>query len=175
MDDYFFGTGATRPEKALAWAGGLLLLPFLVYAVAAQQVAWNVGQIIVAVLLALDLGGGMVANALNSCKRFYHAAPASPPNLLKNPLFFTMLHIHPLLVWGLFAPALFYGGVVWYALLVLFAVTLLKMPDYLQRPTSMLFILLGIMLNLYVIPSPLMFEWFIPVLFIKILGGRLLA
>lgn len=47
------------------------------------------------------------------------------------------------------------------------------MPLYLRRPIAMLFCLISLIMNSYIIPVIDGFEWFIPALFIKIIYGHL--
>lgn len=65
-----------------------------------RQLEWNYWQIAVALFLAFDIGGGMVCNSLNSCKRFYHSPLKEGENatvrLAKNHLAFSVIHIHPI-------------------------------------------------------------------------------
>jgi hypothetical protein len=174
--DEFFGTGATVAERALVWTVGLFATGLLGWVVWSKSIPWTVWQYLVAGLLALDVFGGVVANALNSCKRFYHA-PLQPEEtgltrLAKNHLLFTALHIHPLLVGFLFGGSWTYG-LFWYLALVLSALVLLQMPLYLQRPAALGIILIAILLNLYILPPVWGFEWLIPALFLKIVYGHL--
>ena len=75
--DGFFGTGATVAEQTIVWVFGLLGTGILGWVVWTHSIPWAWWQFAVAALLALDVLGGVVANALNSCKRFYHS-PVKP-------------------------------------------------------------------------------------------------
>jgi hypothetical protein len=175
--DGFFGTGATAAEQSLVWAFGLIGTGILGYAAWTRSIPWTWWQYLIAGLLALDVLGGVVANALNSCKRFYHS-PLQPEEtgftaLAKNHLAFTSFHVHPLLV-GLFFGNLNWGyGLFWYAALILCSVLILRSPLYLQRPLALGSIMIAILLNMYIIPPVLGFEWLVPALFLKIVYGHL--
>ena len=174
--DPLMGSGATQAEKSLVWIGSLSTLAFYAVMYRAGHLNWLWWQYVVAALIALDVGGGVVANSLNSCKRFYHA-PLHPDETgfiaaAKNHRFFVALHLHPVLVWGLYSGDMRYG-LVWYLLLLLASVAVLKSPLYLRRPVAMLGILLSLLTNAYLIPSPAGFEWLMPALFIKIIYGHL--
>ncbi len=174
--DLLMGTGATRAEKALVWLAGLATLVPYALLYRAGRLDWQGWQYLVAALLALDVGGGVVANSLNACKRFYHA-PLHPDETgivaaAKNPWFFVALHIHPVLVWGLYGGGVG-AGLAWYLALLLAGAAVLKAPLYLRRPLAMLGILLALLTNLYLVSPPVGFEWLIPALFLKILYGHL--
>ena len=174
--DEFFGTGATTAERALVWTVGLFATGILAWVVWTRSIPWTIWQYLVAGLMALDVFGGVVANALNSCKRFYHA-PLQPEEtgltrLAKNHLAFTALHVHPLLAALLFGGNWTYG-LFWYLALLLSAWMLLQMPLYLRRPTALGLILIAFLLNQYVLPPAWGFEWLIPALFLKLIYGHL--
>lgn len=174
--DEFFGTGATTAERALVWTVGLFATALLGWVLWTRSVPWTIWQYLVAGLMALDVFGGVVANALNSCKRFYHV-PLQPEEkgltrLAKNPLAFAALHVHPLLVVFLFGGPWTHGAF-WYAALLLSAWMLLQMPLYLQRPTALGLILIAFLLNQYMLQPVWGFEWLLPALFLKLIYGHL--
>ena len=174
--DFLAGTGATRTERALMWAGGLVGVALYAYFYLKGMLAWTWWQYLVAAVMAFDVGGGVVANALNSCKRFYHTPPlATEPRaarLLKNHLFFTALHVYPLLIGLLFGGGWVYG-LFWYVALLASAIMVLKTPLYLQRPVAFFLILMALLIHLYGVSAVPGFEWFIPALFLKIVYGHL--
>ena len=65
------GTGAVPAEKAIGWVATFIIPLLYVYFYITGYLAWNWWHYALAILLGADLGGGMVCNALNSCKRFY--------------------------------------------------------------------------------------------------------
>ena len=174
--DGFFGTGATRAEQNLVWFFGILSTALLGWYWRSCVMDWSWWQYVIALLLALDVLGGVVANSLNSCKRFYHS-PIQPEEtgftaLAKNHFIFTALHIHPILIGWLFGDMNLTYGAIWYFVLVTFAGNIMRMPLYLRRPTAMGIIMLAILANYYFIPPVAGFEWFIPALFLKIAYGH---
>jgi hypothetical protein len=171
-NDYAFGNGATKTEKIIGWSSCFIVLLFMVYAIINKTVEWNIFQIIISILVAFDVGGGMICNSLNSCKRFYHSDKGDK-SLMKNHMLFSLIHIHSIIVWAIFDNANWFYGLIWYGIFIVFVVSIIKIPLYLKRPISMICILFSIMINIYIIPSPKMFEWLIPVLFIKVLYGHL--
>ncbi|CAF2618700.1 unnamed protein product [Rotaria sp. Silwood2] len=177
--DISFGTGATTFEKALGYGAGLVALVFYSYFFLMKIYPWNYWQYLLASLLAFDVAGGLVCNCLNSCKRFYSASLQSGETsitvrLLKQHWFFTMIHIHPLIIQCCFGSS-YIGiyGIFWYLTLQFSAFIVMKTPLYLQRPTAMLLCLIALLFNSYIIRTLNGFEWLIPALFIKIIYGHL--
>lgn len=174
--DGFFGTGADLYEHSLVWVFGLLGAGLLLWHWMSSLVNWEWWQLALASLLALDVLGGVAANALNSCKRFYHselkAGETGFTALAKNHLVFSLLHIHPLLIGLLFGNLNWGYGVVWYAALVLSTVLVLAAPLYLRRPLALGLVMTAILLNGYFIVPVHGFEWLMPAMFLKIVYGH---
>ncbi|MCQ3938921.1 MAG: hypothetical protein DPW18_18025 [Chloroflexi bacterium] len=171
--DFMAGTGATIAEQALGWAAGLMGAGLYVYLYLTGQLDWAWWQYLVAGLLAFDVAGGVVANALNSCKRFYHtpARADEPPSArwFKNHLFFSSFHVHTLLAAWLFGPGDLLYGVFWYFFLLGGTLIVTRTALYLQRPVSFFLIVLALLLNMYVVAPVPGFEWLAPAIMIKIL------
>jgi hypothetical protein len=175
--DFLFGTGATIAERGVVWMASLTGLSLYGYFYLTRAFSWTVWQYLVAGVIAFDVVGGIVANSLNSCKRFYHT-PARPDEpryapFFKNHLAFSALHIHPLLVAFFFGAGEMLYGVVWYAYLLIGALIIVKTPLYLKRPMSFLLIAVALLLNGYFITPVPGFEWLAVALMIKILYGHL--
>lgn len=173
--DGFFGTGADKNEKALVWIFGSLGTALLLrqWNTSMNWAWWQAG---LAALLALDVLGGVVANSLNSCKRFYHSALKPEETgftaLAKNHLVFSMLHIHPILIGLLFGNLNWGYGLPWYAALVLSTLLVMSAPLYLKRPIAMGLITAAVLLNYYfIVPVP-GFDWLMPAIFLKIVYGH---
>jgi hypothetical protein len=126
--------------------------------------------------LAFDLGGGAVANGLNSCKRFYHTPARAEDGPLvravKNHWLFTALHLHPVIVYAVWAPDHLWVGVAWYALLLLSVGAVAAVPLYLARPVAFLLVGAAIVAGPAVAPSIEHLEWLLPLLFLKIVLGH---
>lgn len=171
--DFMAGTGATLAEQVLGYIAALMGAGLYVYFYFTGQFDWVWWQYALAGFLAFDVVGGVVANALNSCKRFYHT-PARAEELpvarwLKNHLFFSSFHVHTLLVAWLFGSGDLWYGVFWYFFLLIGTFIVTRTELYLQRPLSFLLIMLTLLLNLYVITPVAGFEWLVPAMMIKIL------
>jgi len=176
--DFSSGTGATAAERTLALVSAFIVPVVLLALAATRGYGWNWLQLVVASALAFDVGGGLVSNALNSCKRFYHTPPKPAEGklgaALKHPLLFASAHVHSILVALLFeAERWATYGLAWYALLIASVVVVRRTPLYLQRPASFLAILLATVINFYGIAPVPGFEWLAPLLFIKIVYGHI--
>jgi hypothetical protein len=175
--DFLLGTGATIAEQGLGWVAGLVGASLFGYLYLTYALNWTGWQYALAGLLAFDVIGGMVANSLNSCKRFYHtAARSDEPRytaLVKNPFAFSALHIHTLLIAVLFGAANYFYGIFWYVFLMAGTLAIINTPLYLKRPVAFLAIALALLLNLYIVLPVHGFEWLVPALMIKILYGHL--
>ena len=175
--DALMGNGATRWEKVLVYMASFLGMALFTISYLNQTWDWEWWAYLIAGVIAADIFGGVVANALNTCKRFYHAPlkenETGLTRRLKNPYFFSFLHVYPLLVALFYPPGNWMYGILWYAALLISTVTLLRVPLYLQRPTAFLIISLAITANYYAIEPVSGFEWLVPMLFIKIIYGHL--
>jgi len=175
--DFFVGTGATFAEKSLAWGGGIVLL-VLIYLLSwqHQQFRWTWWQWMLAAIVMIDIGGGVVANALNCQKRYAHA-PIQPEEtgfyrvLKKYPIVFVALHIHSFII-----AAAFEGGIAfaltWYLGILAAHFIVNASPLYLRRPISFGSVAIAMLINLYAMTPPSGFEWFAPFLAIKLIYGH---
>lgn len=174
--DSVAGTEAASIEKLLAWTGGLIGVGITLFFYWKNEFNWTNWQYIVVAIIAYDTVGGAIANSLNSCKRFYHSSlqifEPGYVKLAKNHLLFALIHVHTLLISLIFATAGLFYGIFWYLLLQASVLTVTKTPLYLQRPVSILIIVTALLINSYVVISPIGFEWLVPILFIKIVYGH---
>ena len=170
--DRIIGPGATKAELLLQF------IPALMAAIAATMYAltlpvdWTSLQLGLIAVLGFDLVGGVLTNATESAKRWYHR----PGQGLQQHLAFVCLHIvHILLVallfrggdWG------FFLGVSTYLLGA--SVIILRSPLYLQRPVALGLYCLALLGNYYLFSSTYGLEWFLPLFFLKILVSHLLG
>lgn len=170
--NWLTGAGATRAERTLVYATGVVGAA-LIWQVFQYGEAWNVWQVVLALVITADLFGGAVANALSSTKRQYWAPipPGAPSwvRLVRDPGLFTALHIYPLVIVALYPGGSWIWGIGWY-LGTLAAVVLVAriVPGYLQRPTAMAIFVLALPLAL-AFPGPPGWSWLPPVLLAKLI------
>ncbi|MEZ4770800.1 MAG: hypothetical protein R2844_20590 [Caldilineales bacterium] len=168
--DRFIGPGATRAEFWLIISSAVLGAAALALYVVAQNLGWSAVQLGVAVLLALDLVGGVVTNATTAAKRWYHR----PGQGFRQHFRFVAFHLHPFLVAWLFRDGDWVFGFVIYGFLLLATLLILRTRLYLQRPLAMALVLIGLILGLTVFPPTPGMAWFVPVFYLKLLVSHLL-
>jgi hypothetical protein len=169
--DKFVGPGQTRAEL---W---LILIPSLAAGTALAAYArwmglpWNFWQYLVAVLLAVDLTGGVITNATSAAKRWYHRAGQR----WQQHLGFVAVHAAQL-----FLVAWLFRGMDWpyflafYGYLMAASLIIVAVPLYLQRPVALLLVVGAVLLEDYVFPAAPGMEWFVAVFFLKLLVSHLL-
>ncbi|MBJ7538717.1 hypothetical protein [Marinomonas transparens] len=168
--DKFVGPGATSTEIILQ-----LGIPFIVlitaplYA-AAISVEWSFMQYCLCGLLAFDIAGGVITNSTSSAKRWYHRKEQT----FSKHFSFVVLHLfHLLLVsWVYLSLDLLWVGYSGGYLLVA-AIIILLVPQYLQRTISLLFYAIAVLLVLYAFETPYGLEWFLPLFYLKLLVSHL--
>jgi hypothetical protein len=163
--DTFIGPGATPAESRLIWltavGGGVLAF----FAARNDGVTWTPWQWLIALLMALDLFGGVAANASSATKRWYHRSGQGS----RHHLTFIAYHIYPFLVAWLFRDGDWTYAVLVYGYLLLAAVLLLQTPFYLKRPTALALYLLGMTIPWLLISQTAGLIWFVPVLYLKLI------
>jgi nitrate/nitrite transporter NarK len=176
--DYINGTGAYPEEKFIAFFGSALLPALVIYQLITGHMQWNIIQIVIGLYFALDLGGGLVSNALNSCKRYYDS-PIKPEEtgvagaVKKMPVFIAA-HVHPLVVGLLFNDMNWTYALTWYAAFLISVLIVFKTPLYLKRAVGKLLAMVAIVVSFYLFTPVPGFEWFIPILFMKIITGHMI-
>ncbi len=171
MMDNVIGPGATQAEKDLQGyipllAGGALLA-YGVYA----ELDWSVIQYLVALLLTIDMVGGVITNATSSAKRWFHREGEG----IKAHMAFIAIHFIQLgLLSVFFLDMNFWWVAQTGAFMLLAASIILLTPLYLQRPVAMSLYGLSVLLCLYVFASPVALEWFLPLFYLKLFISHLL-
>jgi len=167
----FCGPEVTRAETVLQFGAAFLAglaaaaMPFY-----RGGLAWTWWQVLLAGLIALDMVGGVMTNATNSGKRWYHR---SSQTRMKH-WGFIVIHLAQIaVVYGGFAPALWRQGLVLYGVLLALAAIIIWTPADLQRPVALGGYAAGLLVVLYgLTPIPGM-EWFAPVFLLKLLVSHL--
>lgn len=91
----------------------------------------------------------------------------------KLPVFIAM-HIHPLVVGLLFNDMNWTYAFTWYAAFLISVFIVYKTPLYLKRAVGKLLTMIAIVASIYLFTPVPGFEWFIPVLFMKIITGHMI-
>ena len=169
--DRFIGPGATSAEVMVQ------LVPSVLAAIAAPAYAlslpidWTPWQIGLIALFGFDLVGGVLTNATNTAKRWYHR----PGQGWQQHLSFVAIHLFHIGAIALFfrgGDGLFFGGVSAYLLTA--AGLILSVPLYLQRPVAVCLYGLSIVGSLDLLSPTPGLEWFLPLFFLKLLVSHLL-
>ena len=170
--DWLTGAGASRAERTLVYASAVTGAA-LVWWFFQRGEPWAVWQVLLALVITADLFGGAVANALSSTKRQYQAPLAADAKpwvpLVRNPVWFTALHVYPLIAVALYPGGSWWWGIGWYAATLASVILVARIvPGYLQRPTAMSIFVLAIPIAL-ALPGPPGWSWLPPVLLAKLL------
>jgi len=164
--DKFIGPGATKAEKDIQLYVPILAVVVMVASGLYLGFDWNLGQYLVAALIAWDMVGGIATNLTSTAKRWYFREGTG----FKSHISFVAIHIIQISLVGYF---FLNFDIVWivsiYAFLLLASVVILKTPLYLQRPVSGMLFALAMALSIYVFKSPEHLEWFLPLFFFKLL------
>lgn len=171
LQDRIVGTGATPAELRLIF--GLTLLAVggqLAYALLAN-LGWNIFQLVVVLLIVTDLVGGFISNATISSKRWWHR---DGQGFRQHFLFVAAHVVYPLVIAWLFRGGDWLWADIVYGYLLVATGIVLATPRYLQRPVAMAMFAGALLLQLYAFAPTPGLEWFIPVLFLKLIVCHLL-
>ncbi|GHB30235.1 hypothetical protein [Streptomyces chryseus] len=165
----FMGPGKSRSESVVETLGlfgcALLLAAGLWTSGAAHD--WSTGQLAVVAMVGLDLIGGVLTNATNAAKRWYHRAD---PGARRARLLFVAAHLIHLAAMGLFVLS---GDLAWTltnaALLLGGALVVEFAPMHLRRPVAMALLMAAALTNLFWLAVPAALAWFAPLFFLKLL------
>lgn len=169
--DRFIGPGATAAEMVLQF------VPAVAAAIAAPTYAmtlpieWTPLQLGLIAVLGFDFVGGVLTNATAAAKRWYHR----PGQGWRQHLGFVLLHlVHIGLVALLFRGSdwSFFAGVSGYLLGA--SMLILSCPLYLQRPIALGLYVVALLGDRYCVTTTPGLEWFLPLLFLKLLVSHLL-
>ncbi len=168
--DRFIGPGATRAEAVLILGAALLSgAAMLVYGLRGD-LGWTGLQVALAVLIAADLGGGVVANASRATKRWYHR----PGQKWWQHVLFAAAHVYPLLIAWLYREDGWMWGFTIYQAMLLAVLLILSAPLYLRRPLAFGLTMALILVDVYAFGPTPGFEWLVPALGLKLLAGHIL-
>jgi len=170
--DKFVGPGATGAEENLqVILGGLIAVGGIALFWLAQGAAASIWQWLFVLVLALDIGGGIVTNSTSAAKRWYHR---SGQGRSKHFMFVATHLIHIVLMALLFADGPLVYSLVLGGMVIVGTLVLLWTPLYLQRPLAVglaMSVIMAGQLPLFDIAG---LNWFIPALMLKLILGHAL-
>lgn len=163
LSDPLIGPGASASELALGWgAATAAALVQLVWALAASH--WSVLQIVVAVVFAFDIGGGVVVNATRSGRRWWHRDGQGP----RRQLVFFAAHVHPFVVALLWPEFGWWQAAGLYLTMLAAVAVVMVSPARLKRPVAYGLGSAGIVLGVTVFLGPPGLVWLPPLYFVKL-------
>jgi hypothetical protein len=149
---------------------GAISLALLITPLVLQIPTLNILQYLVLYSLALDLGGGVVANSLESTKRWYHREGRSN----RNHLNFILIHgIHIIVVVLVFNIG-FDFLLFWILFFYIIAIISLKTSVEYRMALILAFFPFVFLINQAFFSIPIYLSWFIPILYLKLHGGHLI-
>lgn len=169
--DKIIGPGATKTEKLvqlylpLLFSGGVVATGLYV------QSDWSIWQYVIIALLAVDMVGGVITNATSAAKRWFFREGEG----FMEHMTFVAIHLIQIVAfsWAFQAfDILWIVGV--YGFLMGGSALILKTPLYMQRPIAATLYAVALLVSLYVFDNPPYLEWFLPILFFKILISHVL-
>ncbi|MEU9706923.1 hypothetical protein [Streptomyces sp. NPDC047981] len=170
----FMGPGKTRAESLVEFGGVGVCAALLAVGVGTTDLArgWSWVQLVVLALVGLDLLGGIVTNATNAAKRWYHRRS---PGARRARLAFVAAHVLHLVVFGLVIlggdPAWILGNT---ALLVIGALLVEYAPLPVRRPVAMAVYAAAVLVGLFWLTVPAALAWFGPLFHLKLLVCHLI-
>ncbi|WP_291328169.1 hypothetical protein [Desulfovibrio sp. UCD-KL4C] len=169
--DKLIGPGATPAEKKLQLYIPPLAGLFVVVQNYISQFDWSITQQLIAFLIAFDIAGGVITNSTSSAKRWFHREGQG----FKEHMSFVLLHFSQIALVNIFFMkfSLIWIGAVG-GFLLLACALILQTPLYLRRTVALMFYAISVLLSLYVFASPVHLEWFLPLLYLKLLVSHIL-
>lgn len=166
--DRLVGPDATRLERGLVLGYGIAFTLGVLAYVQYAGLEWTPLQQAVVAAFALDVAGGIVANTTDAGRRWWHR----PSQTRQAHFKFVAVHVHPFVLAALFAAVSWTDAFVVYGFLLASALGILAVPERLQRPVATTVFSIGLVLAL-VLEFPAGLEWFVPFLYLKLIGGHL--
>ncbi len=158
------GPGKTRAESTVEYIGGAVCVILLVTYCWTRSPDRSVVEVGALAVIACDLVGGVLTNATNSAKRWYHRTGSS-----RGRLAFIAVHTVHLAVVGF----LLLGDPAWFVantLLLLGSALLIEsVQAALRRPVAMAAYMTVFLINLIAFPVPALLAWFVPLFYLKLL------
>ncbi|MFE0425884.1 hypothetical protein [Streptomyces sp. NPDC058953] len=165
----FMGPGKTTAESVVEAVGGTLCVLLLAAGVWSSDVHrdWSGLQLAIVVLAGLDLVGGILTNATNAAKRWYHR---EDPKARRGRIVFVLAHLGHLAAIGLIVLEGDWHWALGNAGLLLWGAGVVEFtPLELKRPVAMGVYTAAVVVNLFWLPVPDALLWIAPLFFLKLL------
>jgi hypothetical protein len=160
----FMGPGKSRLELRTELTGSAVCMALLIWHLLAAPIEAGWPQWILVVFIGLDLVGGVMTNATNAAKRWYHNKPP------RSRLLFVAAHVTYL---AAMAFIVLDTAWVWFlvntALLLAGALLIETITVEAKRPAAMAAYMAAVLINLTLLPLADGLEWFTTLFFLKLL------
>ncbi|WP_252699075.1 hypothetical protein [Natronosalvus vescus] len=167
--DRLVGPDTTRAENWLILGFAVVFSGTVFVYSQVAALGWNTLQIAIVLVISLDIAGGIIATTTVAGSRWWHR----PSHRRRAHLQFIALHVHPFILAAVFPLLTWTETTIAYGFLLGSAVIVLGVPERLRRPIAMGLFAIGLLLALYVVNLPHGLEWFLPLLYLKLLPGHL--
>ncbi len=170
--DRISGPKASPIELVLQYFISLVFVGAWFAYVRHRELSWSTLQIVLGVFICWDVVGGAICNVTNSAKRWWHRSSQEAYHHFG----FVAVHgLHILAIsWLFYDMDWGYVGA-YYGYLLISTGAILAATPTLQRPVATIFFLGVLFINFYWLPAVPSLEWFIPVLFLKLIMSYLLS
>jgi hypothetical protein len=158
------GPDATKAELILGWGTAVVFCAGqLIWAQVWGN--WTWWQLMIALVFAFDIGGGVVVNATRSGRKYWHR----PTLNIRNHALFYLAHIHPFLI------ALFWNDFSWWQALAIYVGMLIMAflvritSPKIKRPLSFGLTSLATVAGITWLRMPAGIAWLPPLYFVKLI------
>lgn len=169
--DRLIGPTATAAEQTLTVAFATLAAAIVGGHAVATDLGWSWLQLAVVTVFVFDVAGGITANATASGRLWWHRPELSD----RDHFLFVAAHLHPFVLVALFAGVTWIGAVIVYGYLLLTTVIVLRVDPAIRRASALTLFGLWLLAASYVSITPVGLEWFVPLLYLKLLVSHLLG
>ncbi|MFE3441412.1 hypothetical protein ACFXNW_00105 [Nocardia sp. NPDC059180] len=166
--DRLIAPQATRAEVCLGF--GAAIGGAATGFVLAMSAGWSWLAVLVVAVIAFDMFGGAVVNAMASAKRWYHR----PGRTWVHHLGFVGVHVQPFILAAVVPGFGWIDAAAIYAVALGGAVIVTVAPEALRRPIAFAATAFGLVAVTSMVTVPHELMWFAPVLLIKLLLAHLL-
>jgi hypothetical protein len=171
--DKIVGPGASATETVVTLTAMTASVPLAWYAVVRDgSPHWQWWTWIIVLVLASDLGGGLVSNALPATKRWYHR----PGSTAMQHLGFAALHVHPFaLAWLAPDQVNWTWALLLYLWMLVSCGVLLLVPRPVRLAIAFALTATGVVVSSRWVPVASPLGWVSCVLLLKVLAGHMVG
>lgn len=169
--DRLVGPTATVAEQTLTIAFATLVTVAVCGHAVATDLGWSWLQLAVVAALVFDVAGGITANATASGRQWWHRPELSD----RDHFLFVAAHVHPFVLAALFTDVTWVGAATVYGYLLLATAIVLRVEPSIRRASAFALFALWLLAASFAPITPADLEWFVPLLYIKLLVSHLVG